>query len=135
MAEIRGNGLTVTVKVREKVLPWLWPSLTVTVMTAVPLVPKVGAQFKVPYRTSPATRYAHGLLNDYEGATCHESAGTATPLRRRKRPARPNVRVRGITWKSISGRRRSRGVFQGTYAAPSIDHFCDGRFVRTRSVS
>ncbi len=48
MAEIRGLSLTVTVKVRLTVLLWFCPSLTVTVIMAVPLVPAPGAKLKLP---------------------------------------------------------------------------------------
>ena len=48
MAEIEGLSLTVTVKLRVAVLFWLCPSLTVTVMRAVPFVPGVGVKLNEP---------------------------------------------------------------------------------------
>src|SRR5258708_15325536 len=48
MAEILGNGSTVTVKAREKVLLRVCPSFAVTVMTDVPLTPGAGRKVSVP---------------------------------------------------------------------------------------
>ena len=40
--------LTVTVKVRDTVLLWLWPSFTVTVINALPLALATGVKVSVP---------------------------------------------------------------------------------------